>query len=151
MRRLTVAGLAFGLVGALVGVTGCATVTEGTPTADPAQVRIAQSESAPTTTRRTPTRTPSAAPRTPLFPPPSAGGSAGPSKPPPNGMATMCREYASMDDATKLGMVELLGDNGYPGLKRNPLLWVTLVGTMCVLAPSPSTTVVDAINRKPPR
>lgn len=146
MRRLMVAGLAV----AVVGVAGCATVTEGTPKADPAQVRIAKSENAPSTTRRTPTGTPTAAPRTPLFPPPSAGRS-GPSAPPPNGMATTCREYASMDEATKLGMVELLGDNGYPGLKRNPMLWVALVGTMCVIAPSPSTTVVDAINRKPPR
>ncbi|MBU8808511.1 hypothetical protein [Mycolicibacterium goodii] len=146
MRRLMVAGLAV----AMVGIAGCTTVTEGTPKADPAQVRIAQSESAPSTTRRTPTRTPTAAPRTPLFPPPSAG-SGGPSTPPPNGLATTCREYASMDEATKLGMVELLGDSGYPGLKRNPLLWVTLVGTMCVIAPNPDTTVVDAINREPPR
>ncbi|AKS30716.1 hypothetical protein [Mycolicibacterium goodii] len=146
MRRLMVAGLAV----ALVGVAGCTTVTEGTPEADPAQVRIAKSEDTPSTTRRTPTRTATAAPPTPLFPPPGAG-KAGPSTPPPNGMSTTCREYASMDEATKLGMVELLGDNGYPGLKRNPLLWVAFVGTMCVIAPSPDITVVEAINRKPPR
>jgi hypothetical protein len=147
MRRLMVAGLAV----AAVGLAGCTTVTAGTPMADPAQTGITTTKRSPSsTTKRTPTRTPTAAPRTPLFPPPGGGGT-GPSSPPPNGMATTCREYASMDEATKLGMVELLGENGYPGLKRNPMLWVTLVGTMCVIAPDPGSTVVDAINRQPPR
>ncbi|MDG5785848.1 hypothetical protein [Mycolicibacterium fortuitum] len=90
-----------GIVVAGVVLSGCSNVTAGTPMADPDQTGI----STTTTTKRRPSST--ASPSTPAFPSPGSSGRA--STPPPNGMSTTCREYASMDEATQLGMVELGG------------------------------------------
>ncbi|MCV7285217.1 hypothetical protein H7J87_07735 [Mycolicibacterium wolinskyi] len=141
MQRLMVAGLA----AAAIGLAGCSNVTAGTPMADPDQTGI----STTTTTKRTPTRT--ASPSTPLLPPPSPGGGgpSGASTPPPNGMSTTCTEYASLDEATQRGMVDLLSENGYPGMKKNPFIWVSFIGAMCALSDR-DATVVEAINKKVP-
>lgn len=136
MRRI-VAGIAV----AGFALSGCSTVTAGTPMGDPDQTGI----STTTTTKRRPSDT--AAPSTPVFPGPGASGGA--STPPPNGMSTTCREYASMDEATQLGMVELLVKNGYAGMKKNPYIWTSFIGAMCVLGDR-DATVVDAINKKVP-
>ncbi|WP_454788264.1 hypothetical protein [Mycolicibacterium lutetiense] len=129
-----------GIVVAGFALSGCSTVTAGTPMGDPAQTGIST-----TTTTKRPTNT--AAPSTPVVPRPGASGGA--STPPPNGMSTTCREYVSMDEATQLGMVELLAENGYTGMKKNPYIWTSFVGAMCVLADR-DATVVDAINKKVP-
>ncbi|BDY29425.1 hypothetical protein [Mycolicibacterium mageritense] len=139
MRGVMVAGIAVGVL----ALAACNNVTAGTPMADPDQTGI-------TTTTTTTTR--STSPTWMPLPPPVSTGTPAPggaATPPPNGMATTCSEYSTMDDATKRGMVDLLGDNGYPGMKRNPLLWTSFIGTMCVIAP-PGSTVVDAINNKVP-
>ncbi|WP_166908809.1 hypothetical protein [Mycobacterium sp. DL440] len=136
MRRIVA-----GIVVAGFALSGCSTVTAGTPMGDPDQTGI----STTTTTKRRPTNT--AAPSTPVVPRP--GTSSGASTPPPNGMSTTCREYSSMNEATQLGMVELLVENGYAGMKKNPFLWTSFIGAMCVLADRDST-VVDAINKKVP-
>ena len=130
-----------GIIVAGFALSGCSTVTVGTPMADPDQTGI----STPTTTKRRPSTT--AAPSTPAFPSPGTGG--GTSTPPPNGMSTTCREYSTMDEATQLGMVELLAKNGYAGMKKNPYIWTSFIGAMCVLADR-DATVVDAINKKVP-
>jgi hypothetical protein len=121
---------------AVVVLAGCTNVTTGTPMADPDQTGITTTTTTTTTSSERPAPSP-------------APGNSGESTPPPHGMATTCQEYSTLDDATKMGMVELLGDNGYPGLKRNPFLWVSFVGAMCVLA-DPGATVVEAINKKAP-
>ncbi|MBP2454435.1 hypothetical protein [Mycolicibacterium lutetiense] len=54
-----------------------------------------------------------------------------------------------MDEATQLGMVELLAANGYAGMKKNPFLWTSFIGAMCVLGDR-DATVVEAINKKVP-
>jgi hypothetical protein len=128
------------IVAAVVGLAGCTNVTTGTPMADPDQTGITTTTTT-SSQRPTPTDNP--------LPPEVTPGNSGDSTPPPNGMSTTCQEYSTMDDATKMGMIELLGDNGYPNLKRNPFLWVSFVGAMCVLA-DPGTTVVEAINKKAP-
>lgn len=133
--------MAAGLAVAAIGLAGCSNVTAGTPMADPDQTGMTTT----TTTKRTPTRT-AAPPSTPLVPPPSPGGA---STPPPNGMSTTCTEYSSMDEATQRGMVDLLAENGYPGMKRNPFIWVSFIGAMCALAER-DATVVEAINNKIP-
>lgn len=134
-----------GIVVAGFALSGCSTVTAGTPMGDPDQTGI----STTTTTRPRPSYT--AAPSAPAFPSPRTGGgtSGGASTPPPNGMSTTCREYASMDEATQLGMVELLAKNGYAGMQKNPFLWTSFIGAMCVLADR-NSTVVEAINKKVP-
>lgn len=138
-----------GIVVAGFALSGCSTVTAGTPMADPDQAGISittsTSTTPTTTTRRRPGST--AAPSAPVFPSPGARG--GESTPPPNGMSTTCREYSSMDEATQLGMVELLAENGYAGMKRNPYIWTTFIGAMCVLGDR-DATVVEAINNKVP-
>ncbi|MEV0668763.1 hypothetical protein [Mycobacterium sp. NPDC050441] len=137
MRRRIVVGI----VVAGFALSGCSTVTAGTPMGDPDQTGI----STTTTTKRRPTNT--AAPSSPVIPRPGASGGA--STPPPNGMSTTCREYVSMDEAAQRGMVELLAENGYVGMKKNPLLWTSFVGAMCTLADR-DATVVEAINKKVP-
>ncbi|MFV8166825.1 hypothetical protein ACNQVK_32745 [Mycobacterium sp. 134] len=131
-----------GIVVAGFALSGCSAVTAGTPMADPDQTGISTTT---TTTTRRPSGT--ASPSTPVFPSPGTTGGA--STPPPNGMSTTCREYASMDEATQLGMVELLVKNGYPGMKKNPYIWTSFIGAMCVLGDR-DATVVDAINKKVP-
>ncbi|MFV8054194.1 hypothetical protein [Mycobacterium sp. 48b] len=131
-----------GIVVAGLALSGCSAVTAGTPMADPDQTGISTTT---TTTTRRPSAT--ASPSTPVFPPPGTSGGA--STPPPNGMATTCREYATMDEATQLGMVELLVQNGYAGMKKNPYIWTSFIGAMCVLGDR-DATVVDAINKKVP-
>ena len=128
-----------GIVVAGFALSGCSTVTAGAPMADPDYTGIS------TTTTRRPSGT--ASPSTPVLP--SPGTSRGASTPPPNGMSTTCREYASMDEATQLGMVELLVENGYTGMKKNPYTWTSFIGAMCVLGDR-DATVVDAINKKVP-
>ena len=123
---------------AAICLAGCTDVTAGSPMADPDQTGITTTTTTTTTTTSSPRLTPS---RTPS--------SSGDSTPPPNGMSTTCDEYAAFDDPTKMGMVQLLGDNGYPGLKKNPFLWVSFIGAMCVLA-DPGATVVQAISKKVP-
>lgn len=134
-----------GIVVAGFALSGCSTVTAGTPMADPDQAGISITTTSTPTTKRRPGAT--AAPSAPVFPPPGARGGA--STPPPNGMATTCREYSSMDEATQLGMVELLAKNGYAGMKRNPYIWTSFIGAMCVLGDR-DATVVEAINNKVP-
>ncbi|QRY47849.1 hypothetical protein JVX93_14305 [Mycolicibacterium boenickei] len=131
-----------GIVVTGFALSGCGAVTAGTPMADPDQTGISTTT---TTTKRPPSGT--ASPSTPVFP--SPGTSGGASTPPPNGMSTTCREYASMDEATQLGMVELLAKNGYAGMKKNPYIWTSFIGAMCVLGDR-DATVVDAINKKVP-
>lgn len=130
-----------GLVVAGFALSGCSSVTAGSPMGDPDQTGIS---STPTTTRR-PSGT--AAPSIPAFPSPGTSGKAG--TPPPNGMSTTCREYSSMDEDGQLGMVELLVKNGYAGMKKNPYIWTSFIGAMCTLADR-DATVVDAINKKVP-
>ncbi|MBU9762874.1 hypothetical protein FR943_03255 [Mycobacterium sp. TNTM28] len=123
-----------------VGLTGCSTTTAGTPMADPDQTGLST-----TTTKRTPSWT--TEPSRPSLPGPRTGGVA--ATPPPNGMSTTCREYVGLDESTQLGMVELLGENGYAGMKRNPFLWISYIRVKCVLADR-DATVVEAINEKTP-
>lgn len=128
MRRVMVTGVALGFL----TLTGCSSVVTGTPMADPAQTGVTTTTT--TTTRSTPTWSPTTEP-------PSPSSSGGASTPPPNGMSTTCTEFDSMDDATKQGMVELLADNGYPGMARNPALWTTFIGIKCKYAPAGSSVV----------
>ncbi|OBC12970.1 hypothetical protein A5784_31925 [Mycobacterium sp. 852013-50091_SCH5140682] len=137
MRRSMTAVIAT----AAICLAGCTEVTAGAPMADPDQTGITTTTTTTSRPRPTPTSNP--------LPPEVTPGTSAASTPPPNGMSTTCDEYSAFDDPTKMGMVQLLGDNGYPGLKKNPFLWVSFIGAMCVLA-DPGATVVQAINKKVP-
>lgn len=113
-------------------IVGCTDSVSGTPRADPAQTGVTETTE---TTTRTTTR---ARPGTPETTVDSTG------TPPPNGLATTCGEYGSLDESEKLGLINAIGDDGNAALKENPYLWAGLATALCVIVDK-STPVKDAL------
>jgi hypothetical protein len=120
------------LVGAMLALAACSTVTAGRPMADPAQTGVRTTTTTPPATSVAPLPLPGGGPTTPA-----------PTGPPQGLAATSCGDYVNMDDAAKRQVIDAIGQQN-DLVALNPQLWVTLADAMCTFA-DPATLVDDVV------
>jgi len=77
-------------------------------------------------------------------------GEAGKTEAPVDLLSTTCREYLRMDDATRLEVIEAIGEDGNQLVAMNPDLWVGVAGALCTFV-DPSAPVRDVVIGQGPR
>lgn len=76
--------------------------------------------------------------------PVAAPGQAGKGLAPADLLSTTCRQFLTMDDATRREVITAIGQDGNKFISGNPEIWVGVAGALCSFV-DPSAPVKDII------